>query len=115
MYRGYELRWNGALRESTWIGLADRKHDWDFDEIDSEDTGSNEEVVDVDSAARADAPELTGQIGALAMTDEVEEVETPLVESPMRTYSVVNMTWDVRKCVSDEVEVAEPAATAEDD
>ena len=123
MHSGSELRWTGKLQESTWTGIATRREDEDF-EYDSqsepsidheleEDSGEREfvglqstlRVAHSEQSSRAEAPRTPFEA-------ELETIHGPLVETPMRRYYVVNMTWDVRKCALEQDQIAAPAGKA---
>lgn len=110
-----ELRWTGEIKERTWMGTERQQADEDIDshsETDEEfvEDAGNRDFVDLTSTSQSGPAELTGQVRALATADEAEaeRVDTSIVETPVRTYFVVNMTWDVRKLeVEDDVTLAE--------
>jgi hypothetical protein len=100
-----ELKWTGEMRESTWTGMERQRVDEDYDDDSDtdqefEEDAGDREFVDLASASQPGSAELTVQVGALAITDETEAERadtSSLLKKPMRTYFVVNMTWDVRK------------------
>ena len=119
-----DLRWNEELLESTWTGIADLGVNEDYEDEsdrqgdiygDFEEDAGNETIVNPESAAQANPTDFTSHVGALAIADGTgaEEVDVPLVETPMRTYYVVNMTRDVRKPTLEEVEMAAVGRSAE--
>ena len=119
---GSELRWTGKLREYTWTGIAALREDEDF-EYDSQSEGSIDHELEEDSGDREfvdlqSAPEvaLSGQSSRVEaprtpFEAESERIYGKLVETPMRRYYVVNMTWDVRRCANEENNMAATTET----
>ena len=69
------------------------------------DLQSTPQVAHSGQSSRAEAPKTPFEA-------ELEAIHGPLVETPMRRYYVVNMTWDVRKCALEQDEMAGPAEKA---
>lgn len=122
---GLDLGWNGELRESIWTGMADLGVDEDCEaeserqgdvNKDFEEDAGDEEIVNPESAAQANTTHFTSHVGALVIEGGtgVEGVDVPLMETPMRRYHVVNLTWDVRKPALEEIEMAAVGGSATD-